>query len=55
MKELPKLVLNRDYVLTTTKGHVIAFKKHDECSDAACEIQLEQRRAQPVTWAGSAG
>ena len=27
MKELPKLVLNRDYVLTTTKGHVIAFKK----------------------------
>jgi iron(III) transport system ATP-binding protein len=35
--------------------HVIAFKKHDECSDAACEIQLEQRRAQPVTWAGSAG
>src|SRR5574343_593158 len=35
--------------------HVIAFKKHDECSDAACEIQLEQRRAQPVTGAGSAG
>ena len=27
MKELPKLVLNRDYVLTTTKGHAIAFKK----------------------------
>ncbi|GIV03792.1 MAG: hypothetical protein KatS3mg015_2622 [Fimbriimonadales bacterium] len=27
MKELPKLVLNRDYVLTTTKGHSIAFKK----------------------------
>lgn len=27
MKELPKLVLNRDYVLTTTKGHVITFKK----------------------------
>jgi len=27
MKNRPKLVLNRDYVLTTTKGHVIAFKK----------------------------
>lgn len=27
MKELPKLTLNRDYVLTTTKGHSIAFKK----------------------------
>lgn len=27
MKALPKLVLNRNYVLPTTKGHVIAFKK----------------------------
>ena len=27
MKALPKLVLNRDYVLTTLKGHSIAFKK----------------------------
>lgn len=27
MKELPKLTLNRDYVLATTKGHTIAFKK----------------------------
>lgn len=27
MKELPKLVLNRDHVLATTKGHMIAFKK----------------------------
>lgn len=27
MKELPKLTLNRNYVLTTTKGHSIAFKK----------------------------
>ena len=27
MKGLPKLVLNRDYVLPTTKGHAIAFKK----------------------------
>lgn len=27
MKELPKLTLNRDYVLATTKGHIIAFKK----------------------------
>lgn len=29
MKEAPKLTLNRDYVLTTTKGHVIAFKKDE--------------------------
>lgn len=27
MEELPKLVLNRNYVLATTKGHTIAFKK----------------------------
>jgi len=27
MKELPKLVLNRDYVMSTNKGHVIEFKK----------------------------
>lgn len=27
MKELPKLTLNRDYVMATTKGHTIAFKK----------------------------
>ncbi|MDP3540351.1 MAG: ABC transporter ATP-binding protein [Azonexus sp.] len=29
--------------------HVIAFKKHEECDDPACEIRLEQK-AQPVTW-----
>ena len=29
--------------------HVIAFKKHDECADPACEIKLEQH-ARPVTW-----
>lgn len=29
MKELPKLVLNRDYVLVTAKGHMIAFKKDE--------------------------
>lgn len=27
MADLPKLVLNRDYVLSTTKGHSIAFRK----------------------------
>lgn len=27
MKELPKLVLNRDFVLNTTKGHSVGFKK----------------------------
>ncbi len=30
--------------------HVIAFKKHEECSDPACEIRLEQQAAQPLTW-----
>nr|MBL8411123.1 ABC transporter ATP-binding protein [Dechloromonas sp.] len=30
--------------------HVIAFKKHDECDDPACEIRLEQHGAKPVTW-----
>jgi iron(III) transport system ATP-binding protein len=29
--------------------HVIAFKKHDECDDPACEIKLEQH-ARPITW-----
>jgi len=30
--------------------HVIAFKKHDECTDPACEIRLEQQATKPVTW-----
>ncbi len=30
--------------------HVIAFKKHEECSYPACEIRLEQQTAQPLTW-----
>jgi len=30
--------------------HVIAFKKHEECDDPACEIRLEQHQAKPVTW-----
>jgi iron(III) transport system ATP-binding protein len=30
--------------------HVIAFKKHEECDDPACEIRLEQKQARPVTW-----
>ena len=30
--------------------HVIAFKKHEECDDPACEIRLEQAAAKPVTW-----
>jgi iron(III) transport system ATP-binding protein len=30
--------------------HVIAFKKHEECDDPACEIKLEQAAAKPVTW-----
>ena len=30
--------------------HVIAFKKHEECDDPACEIRLEQQQARPVTW-----
>ena len=29
--------------------HVIAFKKHDECADPACEIKLEQQ-TKPITW-----
>ncbi|HXE39244.1 MAG TPA: ABC transporter ATP-binding protein [Azonexus sp.] len=29
--------------------HVIAFKKHDECADPACEIRLEQQ-AKPIAW-----
>ena len=29
--------------------HVIAFKKHDECTDPACEIKLEQQ-PRPITW-----
>jgi len=29
--------------------HVIAFKKHEECDDPACEIRLEQQ-AKPITW-----
>ncbi len=30
--------------------HVIAFKKHEECDDPACEIKLEQAAAKPVNW-----
>ena len=31
--------------------HVIAFKKHEECDDPACEIKLEQAAAaKPITW-----
>src|SRR5574343_52041 len=30
--------------------HLIAFKKHEECDDPACEIRLEQQQARPVTW-----
>ncbi|WP_153132673.1 ABC transporter ATP-binding protein [Dechloromonas hortensis] len=30
--------------------HVIAFKKHEECDDPACEIKLEQQAAKPITW-----
>src|SRR5574343_761399 len=30
--------------------HVIAFQKHEECDDPACEIRLEQQQARPVTW-----
>ncbi|HEX6733179.1 MAG TPA: ABC transporter ATP-binding protein [Azonexus sp.] len=33
--------------------HVIAFKKHEECADAQCEIRLEQ--GQPVAWHGEPG
>jgi len=33
--------------------HVIAFKKHEECDDPACEIRLEQQQAKPITWRGS--
>jgi len=29
--------------------HVIAFKKHEECDDPACEIKLEQQ-VKPITW-----
>jgi iron(III) transport system ATP-binding protein len=29
--------------------HVIAFKKHDECSDPECEIKLEQQ-TRPISW-----
>ena len=29
--------------------HVIAFKKHEECADPACEIKLEQQ-TRPITW-----
>lgn len=35
MKNLSKLVLNRDFVLTTTKGHSIAFKKGEPTYVAA--------------------
>ena len=30
--------------------HVIAFKKHDECDDNACEIRLEQSASRPLVW-----
>ncbi len=32
--------------------HVIAFKKHEECDDPACEIELEQQQAKPIVWHG---
>ena len=35
--------------------HVIAFKKHDECDDNACEIRLEQTASRPVVWHEKAG
>ena len=35
--------------------HVIAFKKHDECDDNACEIRLEQTTSRPVVWHEKAG
>lgn len=34
--------------------HVIAFKKHDECDDPACEIKLE-RQAKPIAWQSGEG
>ena len=49
MKELPKLVLNRDYVLTTTKGHAIAFKKGEPTHvPASCYQDAIAIGAQPA-------
>lgn len=49
MKALPKLTLNRDYVLTTTKGHVIAFKKGEPTHvPASCYQDALAIGAQPA-------
>lgn len=49
MKELPKLVLNRDHVLTTTKGHSIAFKKGEPTHvPASCYQDAIAIGAQPA-------
>lgn len=49
MKALPKLTLNRDYVLATTKGHVIAFKKGEPTHvPASCYQDALAIGAQPA-------
>lgn len=49
MKELPKLVLNRDHVLATTKGHTIAFKKGEPTHvPASCYQDAIAIGAQPA-------
>lgn len=39
MKELPKLILNRDYVLATTKGHTVKFVKGEPTHVPAAVFQ----------------
>lgn len=49
MKAIPKLTLNRDYVLATTKGHVIAFKKGEPTHvPASCYQDALAIGAQPA-------
>ena len=49
MKARPKLILNRDYVLATTKGHVIAFKKGEPTHvPASCYQDAIAIGAQPA-------
>jgi hypothetical protein len=49
MKELPKLVLNRNYVLATTKGHTIAFEKGEPTHvPASCYQDAIAIGAQPA-------
>ena len=49
MKALPKLTLNRDYVLTTIKGHAIAFKKGEPTHvPASCYQDAIAIGAQPA-------